>query len=253
MSSECQDGSGPGSKRAPFAALTMTEDASRSQLPRRGANVAVIASDADLRCALRLRRQPDFFELRLDAFRRTSGKLLETGPRLRAPLIVTARHPAEGGLHNLRPAERRSLLTQFLPMAAYVDIELRSLPYMQPVLDDARKHGVGNIISVHDFRRTPAHGRLKRLAFAARDHGADIFKIATRADDPRGALRLIDFFFETKEMMPISAMAMGRDARELRLFLAREGSSLNYTHLKAAQAPGQWSLTAFRRALAPPR
>ncbi len=63
--------------------------------------VGVIASPVALVRATRLRRPPDLFELRLDALRDSLGEVERMIPQLRAPLILTARHPAEGGVGGL--------------------------------------------------------------------------------------------------------------------------------------------------------
>src|SRR3954465_10857666 len=87
--------------------------------------VGVIANASELRRATRMSAPPDLFELRLDAL--VNERQLEKKARnLPAPLIITARHPAEGGEHNLHVTKRRDLLLRFLPLAQYVDIELRS-------------------------------------------------------------------------------------------------------------------------------
>src|SRR5581483_7683838 len=88
--------------------------------------VGVIASEADLRLALTLKELPDFFELRLDGLFASQDELEKQIARLPAPLIVTARHPGEGGMNNLSAGRRRELLSRFAPYAKYVDVELRS-------------------------------------------------------------------------------------------------------------------------------
>ncbi len=216
---------------------------------RTGSIVAVIASAADLRRAVRLRHAPDLFELRLDALCEIIDQVFSTVPKLRAPLIITARHPAEGGLNQLGAMKRRDLLLKFLSVAAFVDVELRSIAPLQSVLDAAHDLQVRRILSVHDLRGTPGVGRLECLAATARQNGADILKVATRTDDNHQAMRLLDFFRTTKRLMPVSAMSIGQNAWELRLVLAREGSALNYTHLGNVHADGQWSFSDMRRAL----
>jgi hypothetical protein len=88
--------------------------------------VGVITNSAELRRASGMSAPPDLFELRLDSL--VNENALEQKARnLPAPLIITARHPAEGGKHNLPGKTRRDLLLRFLPLAQYVDIELRSV------------------------------------------------------------------------------------------------------------------------------
>jgi len=82
-------------------------------------------SDADLDFAIRMRKPPDLFELRLDRLVRIVDELENKLPSLCAPLIITARHPQEGGVNKLSIRQRRNLLSRFLHRASYVDVELR--------------------------------------------------------------------------------------------------------------------------------
>src|SRR5712691_7355554 len=91
-----------------------------------GRLVGVVATRAALAAATRLRNPPDFFELRLDALCDCLGEIKRTIPRLRAPLILTARHRAEGGRNELSEGARQELLLRFLEHAAFIDVELRS-------------------------------------------------------------------------------------------------------------------------------
>jgi 3-dehydroquinate dehydratase-1 len=211
--------------------------------------VAVIASVDDLRRAMRLRRLPDFFELRLDALHAMANELLQIAPTLRAPLIVTARHPAEGGLHDLSLAARRRLLLQFLPIATCVDVELRSAEKFATVLGTARASGITQIISMHNLRRTPPPEQLADFAATAIESGADILKVATRTNAPSDIEILASFFREFEPHISVSVNPIGSDARRWRLFFARAGSALNYTSVGTPQIDGQWSFAAFRRAL----
>ena len=223
----------------------------RATRPRKGApcgpqSVAVVASVADLRRAVGLRKLPDLFEIRLD----TLADAAET-PRafaeLGAPLILTARHPQEGGHNNLPTASRRALLLRHLPGARYVDVELRSVGAMAPVFDEAARLGSKLIVSVHDFRRTPSLSEITTLAMRARSAGADVFKLVTRVDSPDDVQTLIGAFEFLKGDLPVSAMAVGTFARVARRELIARGSVLNYAHLGTAVVPGQFSLAELRR------
>ena len=123
--------------------------------------VGVISSRADLRRAVRMRNPPDLFELRLDAAVARIEEAKDAIGRLRAPLIITARHPREGGFNELSSRERRGLLQQFLPHAAYVDIELRSARSLAAVFEEVRARSIRTIISFHDFSGTPSRARLE--------------------------------------------------------------------------------------------
>lgn len=221
-----------------------------SRVKGSGANpsaVAVIASAGDLHRAGRLRRPPDFFELRLDAF----GKALEATEgaitRLAAPLIITARHPAEGGQNNLPWRERRDLLLRFLPHASYLDVELRSIGSFHSVLAASAQIKGKRIVSVHTLKETPPLPRMRKWAQRARAASADVFKLVTRTDEPGQLARLLAFFDEQSPQMRISAMGIGRLGRTSRLQLLQRGSCMNYAYLDTPQTEGQLSLEELRK------
>jgi 3-dehydroquinate dehydratase-1 len=212
--------------------------------------VGVIFSRADVGRALRMRNPPDLFELRLDRLNQAVEEIKDDIPRLPAPFICTARHPREGGEPGLSASRRRALLLRFLPQAACVDIELRSATGFRPVLEAAGAGRVRTIISFHDFKTTPAAGRLDEIAGEARSLGADIVKIATRTDTAAQMTTLLEFYDRQRRKGPLSVMGIGKLGRASRLELARRGSALNYAHLGSAAVPGQLSLPELRRLLA---
>src|SRR4051812_24151496 len=99
--------------------------------------VGVISSPDDFRGAVKMRNPPDLFELRLDGLVKSLNRIRTGIEDLPAPLIVTARHPSEGGASNLSASERRTLLLEFLSRASWADIESRSLRYSGAVLEHA--------------------------------------------------------------------------------------------------------------------
>ena len=209
--------------------------------------VGVIFSRADLQRALRMRKPPDLFEVRLDRLVVSLGELKTAILRLPAPLILTARDPREGGANHLSTARRRSLLLEFLPNARHVDVELRSVRALEPVLQSAADHKIGRIISFHDFNNTPRASRLDKIAHRARSLGADIVKIATRTDTPAQLDTLLVFFERQRDTSNLVAMGIGRLGGKSRIELARLGCVLNYAHLGKPAAEGQLSVVQLRR------
>lgn len=209
--------------------------------------VGVIFTRTDLRRAAQMRNPPDLFELRLDALFAKSEKGRAALGDLRVPLIITARHPREGGSNHLSARERRALLLRFLPCAAYVDIELRAARTLTAILEEARAKSIRTILSFHDFHETPSRARLDEIARAAQSLGADLLKIATRTDTPAQLARLLDFFLRNRPEMKIAAMGIGRLGRAARRELFRQGSILNYVHLGRTGIAGQPSLGDIRR------
>lgn len=211
--------------------------------------VGVIASPADLRFALGMQQPPDLFELRLDCLRPIGKQLERKLMRLRAPLIITARDPREGGMGTLSLQKRRDLLLRFLPHAKYVDVELRSARAFKPFLAQARERNARVIFSFHDFKSTPSRRSLCAKARKAKTFGVDIFKVATRTDKPSELARLVDFIASADLNLPVSAMGMGRLGTISRLLLARSGSALNYASLQRSVVEGQLPIDLLRSSL----
>ncbi|MFL6589495.1 MAG: type I 3-dehydroquinate dehydratase [Chthoniobacterales bacterium] len=217
---------------------------SRSIRPR---IVGVIFSPADFRRAIKMRNPPALFELRLDGLVNSLERIQTLIRDLPAPFIATARHPGEGGANHLSASERRTLLLEFLPHAAFVDIESRSLRFSGAVLERAAANQIPAIISLHDLEDTPSRSRLDNFAAAARSARADIIKVATRTDTRSQLQRLFDFFDAHHAHSKIAAMGIGKLGRVSRIELLRRGSLLNYAHLGVPRASGQLSVAELRR------
>jgi 3-dehydroquinate dehydratase-1 len=209
--------------------------------------VGVIASRTDLDRAVRMREPPDLFELRLDRLGGVIDQLERKISRLRAPLIITARHPQEGGANKLSARQRRDLVARFLNYADHVDIELRSAYALRALLSLAEKKKVRRIISFHNFKSTPPQRILLAKARAAQAYGANIFKVATRTDTPVQLARLLNFIANRKLNFPVAAMGIGKLGAISRILLPRAGSALVYASLAAAtDIEGQLSLEQHR-------
>ena len=223
----------------------MTVDPSTKRRPR---VVGVIASRADLERAARMRRSPDLFELRLDRLAGIAGWVEEMLPKLRRPLIITARDPREGGANQLRLRQRRDLLARFLIRADYLDVELRSAAALLRSFDLTRNKRVQRIISFHDFTSTPKTKVLMTKAREAKVLRADIFKVATRTDTPMELGRLLDFITNTRVNLPLAVMGIGKLGAISRVILARAGSALIYASVGGvSDVEGQLSLAQLRK------
>jgi 3-dehydroquinate dehydratase-1 len=133
-----------------------------------------------------------------------------------------------------------------LSQARYIDVELRSAPVFRSLLRLARKQNVRRIISVHHLKSTPSPSRLRVQARAAKTHGADIFKVATRTDTPAQLMHLINFVAEKDVDVAVSAMGIGKLGTVSRVLLACCGSVLVYASLGATDIEGQLSLDQLR-------
>lgn len=213
---------------------------------RRPRIVGVLASRADLDRAVRIRRPPDLFELRLDRLAGIADSVEEALPKLRRPLIITARDPREGGANKLRLRQRRDLLARFLNRADYIDVELRLASALLSSFGSTGNN-IRRIISFHDFKSTPKSKVLVAKARDAKALRADIFKVATRTDTPMELGRLLEFMTSRSSDLGLAVMGIGRLGAISRVLLARAGSVLIYASMgEGSDVEGQLSLEQLR-------
>jgi len=182
----------------------------------------------------------DFLEWRADCL----GRAI---PNAKFPWIITARHSIEGGKNSMSSAARRDALSSLLPVAAIVDIEVRSLVSLQSVVQKAKDSRVPVLASFHDFKKTPSSARLREVIRQAEDCGADVVKIAAHTASPADVTRLLDLFSTSR--LPLALMGMGPLGMSSRVLLANCGSVLNYGWLHAPNVPGQWAAIELAKIL----
>jgi len=200
-----------------------------------------------LREAGRLRRADlGVVEVRLDSLASVRGPWVAAVDDIRPRILLTTRHPAEGGAPGLQAAKREALMEAFLRRADAIDVELRSVSAMSGLLDAARRRKLACIVSFHDFDRTPAAPRLRRIVRDSIQAGADIVKVATHVRGPADLAVLLDL--QSSAKVPLATMGMGPWGKVSRLVLAAAGSRLNYGYLDKPQVAGQWpALELVRR------
>ncbi len=212
--------------------------------------VAAVHSPGALHRAAQIRPgEVDLLEIRVDNFALDPAPLLKVLPKLRIPLLITVRHPAEGGAHGLTFARRRALYLQFLPYATLLDLELRSWEKLSDVVAAARRAEVPVIASAHHFHAMPTAATVQRTIRRAQAAGADICKIAALAETPLAVAALL-VLLGKKQPLPLSVMGMGRFGKVSRLLFAQAGSILNYGYLDRPNASGQWEATVLKKRLA---
>ncbi len=196
------------------------------------ATLAALAADPGL-CA-----GCDVLELRLDSLALPSSEVHAQAQALPLPLLITARHPDEGGHGNLSAPARAELLENHLDLAALMDVELRSALDLQGVISKAKTRSIGVIGSFHDFNSTPGDDVLRGAVDFGLQFKLDAVKIATTLHSADDLARLIHLLAGEKRI-PLSVMGMGGLGPVSRITLARCGSILNYGYLGGSNAPGQ--------------
>lgn len=190
----------------------------------------------------------DLCELRLDTIALPGEEVRALAARITLPLILTARHPDEGGQGGLDAAHRTALIEAHLDRAAFIDVELRSALDMQALIRRAQSRRVGVIGSFHDFVGTPSEDVLRGAVDLALQFNLDALKIATTLRGPGDLARLLQLL-ESVKRPPLSVMGMGALGRASRLVLAKCGSVLNYAHLGESNAQGQWPARQLKELL----
>jgi len=190
----------------------------------------------------------DIVEIRVDRIPEISELCSEISS-IPSPVLLTCRHPDEGGFNQLHdPQERHAILAPLIPHAAAIDIEIASAPQMLQTISLAKASGLTLILSAHDFSGTPETKQLQSMVKNGITNGADIIKIATTTETPDALCRLFSLFTEFPQQ-PLALMGMGRLGMASRLMAAQSGSTLNYAALEETTAPGQWPVEEFRNLL----
>lgn len=190
----------------------------------------------------------DLLEYRLDNLRGHLEAALESMAASSVPVLITARHPAEGGAGDLAVADRRDLLLRALPFATLVDIEVRSLADLADVGEAAHQQGVGVVASYHDFERMPPMANLEAALAGSLAGKADVTKFALKVasmSDLTPLALLTELVVADGHLM--ATMGMGPLGKVSRLLLAAAGSCLNYGYLHEPNAPGQWPAGELKR------
>ena len=141
--------------------------------------------------------------------------------------------------------ERRQLLKAAIHSGAnYVDIELDAdATYRESLILHARKNDCKVIISHHDYQGTPPVDELHRLVENIFSLGADIAKIACKADSARDNARLLGLLDGDRAVIVIGMGPVGKITRVTAPLL---GSPFTYCSLTEDRpaAEGQLDIKA---------
>ncbi len=190
----------------------------------------------------------DVAELRLDQLQLPVVDLRARLAGNETPLLLTSRHPAEGGQGPEDPVARAAMIEPLLDLATLIDLELRSAMQMQSTIAKARAAGVPVLGSFHDFQATPSDDVLLGAVNFAQQAGLDAVKFATYLNTQEDLIRLMRLAGGTHRLR-LSVMGMGPWGRVSRLVLAKSGSLLNYGFIGASNAPGQWPVARLKELL----
>lgn len=184
----------------------------------------------------------DLIEVRLDLFPTADlQNLPELLREVDLPLIITIRSSAEGGQFAGGPEDWAALITPYLPVARYVDIE-QQFSTCAPVV---RAAGVEVIASYH----TPATLKTEELVAAETRLRAfgDLPKIVTGTETRDDLLVLLQF--TGSRTGPVCTSIMGDRCRFGRGLLPLFGSALVYCYITTPASAGQYPVGEIKTIL----
>ncbi len=206
--------------------------------------IALVVSDREPNALLRPLRI-DVLEIRIDQFRRYDLDYIKENvlkrKALGVPLILTIRNTKkEGGMAHISDAVKLRIFQTLVPLVDAFDIELSS-PIIFKVIQLARKNKKPIIVSAHNFKNTPSPAALEKIFKAAVQKGANIVKIATKANSLDDVNQLWQFTIKHQKDNVIT-MSLGKIGSISRLVFPAAGSLLTYSHVGNPSAPGQLPL-----------
>ncbi|MDA7605147.1 type I 3-dehydroquinate dehydratase [Verrucomicrobiales bacterium] len=192
--------------------------------------------------------QCNVIEIRIDLLMSVPD-LKQKISKINAPILLTCRHPDEGGPEEFRDSiKRQSVITPLIQYASALDIEINQAEHMKSILELAKSEGLLTLLSFHDFIETPEKKHLQNKVSEGYERGADVVKIATTTNSFKDIISLMTLF-DLFDSHHLSVMGMGRLGMASRLLAAQSGSVLNYAALQSASVPGQWEVNDFKKIL----
>lgn len=183
----------------------------------------------------------------------TAQAVAEVAPE--TPILFTIRTKSQGGAVDMPAYEYAALLHKVIESKAIdmVDIEINMGDVIvTDLIQCARENGVASVVSFHNFSETPSTEWMADQLIRMHNLGADVPKMAVMANNKQDTLRLLSATEEVVSqhgISPVLTMAMGADGVVSRLMGEVFGSSMTFSSMEAASAPGQLSLMETRTVL----
>jgi 3-dehydroquinate dehydratase-1 len=120
------------------------------------------------------------------------------------------------------------------------------------VRDVTREHGVGLILSYHNFKATPPAAELAATFRKAETLGGDVAKVAVMPQKLHDVLTLLEATLDASESLaiPVLTMSMGGYGSLSRMIGWTFGSVITFAVGQSSSAPGQIPIDDLRTALA---
>ena len=183
----------------------------------------------------------DILEIRVDQFKKMEPayikNVIKTRREIGVPLILTVRSKNEGGQKDIPNQLKLNIFKESIPLVDAVDIELES-PILLEVVKTARKNKKIVIVSWHNLKMTPRDKTLKDILNKAKRSGADIVKIAAKANKKEDLIRLMRFTMDNRSENMIT-ISLGEIGSISRLVFPALASLITYAYLNKPSGSGQ--------------
>jgi len=223
----------------------------QSVLKKNCISVGTISTPSGLEYLVSSEPQSDIVEVRVDSLRTAGMELGDIKARLRKrkqPTLLTLRTMVEGGSYPWKSTERILVFEELIPFCDAVDLEIKNMKYVKPLLQTARDTNKRVILSTHSLERKLTKGKAERLVENFRAYRVDVYKIASLARTREDLMVLVDVLMQYPQLR-LGMMATGPMAQLSRVILPALGSKLVYGYIDEAAAPGQPSIGEIRTAL----
>jgi 3-dehydroquinate dehydratase I len=186
----------------------------------------------------------DIIELRVDMFSsldhaHVKNVFKEVRDNFNKPIIATVRDTREGG-ENEVPG-RLEMYRGIIPLADVVDVEINADDIFQDIKKLCKLFKKIMIGSFHNFSETPGLPELEGIIDKGCAAGADIIKIAARANSREDLMTIISLAMNHREKKLIT-ISMGEKGLPSRIFTPVIGSPITYGYIHTPSAPGQFSV-----------
>ncbi len=196
-------------------------------------------------------READLMEIWLDQI--TDLHLFKIIKHKTCPLIFVNKPVREQGGFTGSEENRVDLLIQAIDLGAdYVDIGIDTNEELITKLISANRNRAKIIISYHNFLSTPKEKELKLIINQAYKLGANIVKVATKANQYADNLKIFKLITDyKKQKKDLIALCMGDYGKLSRIAAPLLGSYLTYAPLEenSKTAPGQIPVSQLRSIL----
>jgi len=155
----------------------------------------------------------------------------------KAKLIATCRPGSIG-----KEGRKKLLLAAIGAGAAYVDVEVDAADdYKREIVPKARAKGCKVIVSFHDYDKTPLREELQQIVKWCFESGADIAKIACKANSEKDCARLLGLLDCEGKLI---AIGMGDKGMITRVVAPLLGSPFTYASVSDGKETAKGQMTA---------